>query len=131
MNAKILLIDDDKLILKLLKKELGDAGYEVKTAEGGVDGFEKFKSGSYDLLITDYMMPDIDGIELMQKVKAIDPDFPVIIFTAYGTVKNATDALRLGAVDYIEKPALSEFNYSLYKIVKRMNFFLWLRCVDA
>ncbi|MCK4966960.1 sigma-54-dependent Fis family transcriptional regulator, partial [bacterium] len=104
MNAKILLIDDDKLILKLLKKELGDAGYEVKTAEGGADGFEKFKSGSYDLLITDYMMPDIDGIELMQKVKAIDPDFPVIVFTAYGTVKNATDALRMGAVDYIEKP---------------------------
>ena len=104
MNAKILLIDDDKLILKLLKKELGDAGYEVKTAEGGTDGFEKFKSGSYDLLITDYMMPDIDGIELMQKVKAIDPDFPVIVFTAYGTVKNATDALRMGAVDYIEKP---------------------------
>ena len=104
MNAKILLIDDDELILKLLENELRNAGYEVKTADRGADGFEKFKSGSYDLVITDYMMPDIDGIELMQKIKAIDADFPVIIFTAYGTVKNATDALRLGAVDYIEKP---------------------------
>lgn len=104
MREKILIIDDDDKMLMLLKKILESEGYATEVARNGVDGVKKFEEVKFDLILTDYIMPEMDGLELVQRIKKVDPEFPVIIFTAYGTIKGAVDAIRLGAFDYIEKP---------------------------
>ena len=104
MTEKILIIDDDDKILKLLKKILESEGYSTEVVKNGVDGMKKFEEGQFDLVMTDYVMPEMDGLELVRRIKKVDPEFPIIIFTAYGTIKGAVDAIRLGAFDYIEKP---------------------------
>ena len=107
-RASILLVDDDPLILRSLSVVIGREGYEVTTAEGGTRGLELARDASFDVVVTDFNMPEIDGMQLLREVKARKPDSEVILVTGYGTVEQAVEAIKLGAYDYICKPIIDE-----------------------
>jgi two-component system NtrC family response regulator len=100
----ILIVDDEKNYLLVLSAVLEDEGYEVLTASDGPEALEVQKSSDLDLVVTDMKMPGMDGIELLDQIKARDPELPVIMMTAHGTVDKAVEAMQKGAYSYILKP---------------------------
>ena len=100
----ILIVDDEKNYLLVLSAVLEDEGYEVLTALSGLEALEIHKTSDLDLILTDMKMPGMSGIELLENIKAIDPDLPVIMMTAHGTVDKAVEAMQKGAYSYILKP---------------------------
>ena len=103
-DAPILIVDDDSSQRRLIEFWLQEEGYSTLTATDGKSGLQLFEERSPKLIITDLRMPGIDGLDLLGRVKGIDQDMPVILITAFGTVANAVDAMKLGAADYILKP---------------------------
>lgn len=109
MRESILLIEDDRLMRVSLEDALGGAGYDVMSFETGAEALNALKSGSFDIVVTDFRLPDMDGFNIVKEI-AGHRDSPVIVMTAYGTIKDAVEAMKLGAFDYITKPfALDEF----------------------
>ncbi|MCF8131054.1 MAG: response regulator [Deltaproteobacteria bacterium] len=105
MNENILIVDDEPDILKTLENALLFEGYRITCANGGKAALEIFKQKPFDLVITDMRMPDMDGIQVIEQIKAIDPDVEIIVLTGYGTLDNAVSAFRdKGAFDYLTKP---------------------------
>lgn len=104
MKRKILIVDDEESIRWVLGKCLEKAGYAVEYAEDGSSAIEHASSGSFSSIILDLTMPDMNGFEVMRELRASGIDPPVIIITAQNTVKNAIDAMKEGAYDYIAKP---------------------------
>ena len=100
----ILVVDDEKNYLRVLSAVLEDEDYEVLTAQGGQEALEILKSSDLDLILTDMKMPAMNGIELLEKIKVMDPDLPVIMMTAHGTIDKAVEAMQKGAYSYILKP---------------------------
>ncbi|HSM90122.1 MAG TPA: sigma-54 dependent transcriptional regulator, partial [Desulfobacterales bacterium] len=100
----ILVVDDEKNYLLVLSAVLGEEGYEVLTAPGGSEALEIHKASDLDLVLTDMKMPGMDGMELLERIKAYDPDLPVIMMTAHGTVDKAVEAMQKGAYTYVLKP---------------------------
>ena len=100
----ILVIDDKENVRKMLSKTLEMEGYEVEAVEDGFIGLEKAKEKKYDLVLTDLKLPKMDGLEVLTKVKELDPEMAVIVMTAYGTVETAVQAMKEGAFDYLAKP---------------------------
>jgi len=103
-NRTILVVDDEEILREILRNTLESEGYDVVCADDGQTAFEYFQEDRFDLIISDIQMSRMDGIELLKKVKTIDPDVLVVIMTAYGSVETAVAALRYGAFDYITKP---------------------------
>ena len=103
MNARILVVDDKPNMRSLFIKILRGLG-EVVTADGGLSALEMLEKGRFDLVITDIRMPDLDGSELLRRVRSMAAPPEVILMTAYATVETAVEALRLGAHDYLTKP---------------------------
>ncbi|MFH1977611.1 MAG: response regulator [Pseudomonadota bacterium] len=103
-TSKILIVDDEELIVKLLSMSLRSDGYETLSAYSGQQGLEVFKSESPDIVITDIKMPGMDGLELLKKIKEIDPEKEVIIVTGHGDIDSTITALQHGASDFINKP---------------------------
>ncbi len=101
---KILVIDDDEIARDVVVSLLSKEGFSVKSARDGIEGIASLKMNSFDLVITDLKMPGADGIDVLKEAKRIDPNIAVVILTAYGTLDNALEAIRLGAFDYITKP---------------------------
>jgi len=101
---RILIIDDEIIIRKLFTRLLTREKYKVLTAADGKKGIETVKKEKLDLVILDLKMPGIDGIEALKRIKEINKNIRVIIITAFGTIKSASDALNLGADDFISKP---------------------------
>jgi len=104
MDNSILVVDDDKLVNEFITETLTRSGFNVDSALSGGDALEILEEREFDLVITDVRMPEIDGIELLSRIKSDSPDTTVVVITAYGTVKNAVDAMKKGAYDYILKP---------------------------
>lgn len=102
--ARILVIDDEEVIHASLIRLLGKQGHQVDAVLTAREGLEKLKSGGYDMVITDLMMPEINGLELLEQLKERGVDLPVLMITGYPTIKTAMQAMRLGAVDYLAKP---------------------------
>jgi len=100
----ILIVDDEKNYLTILSALLEDEGFEVLTALGGPEALDIHKSSDLDLILTDMKMPKMDGIELLENIKKNDPDLPVILMTAHGTVDKAVEAMQKGAYTYVLKP---------------------------
>lgn len=100
----ILVVDDDESLRRVVEYNLGEEGYRVVTAADGAAGLRAFQEGSVDLVVTDVRMPDMDGLELLTRIKAMQPDMPVVVLTAHGTINSAVEAMRLGAFDYLTKP---------------------------
>jgi PAS domain S-box-containing protein len=101
---KILIIDDEAGIRRVMTITLADAGYDVKTAADGAAGLERCRKDAPEIVITDIRMPGMDGIEVLEAVKSINPDIEVIVVTAFGEMDLAIRALQLDASDFITKP---------------------------
>lgn len=100
----ILVIDDDPLIRKTLSSHLTKEGYEVLQAENGEEGFQKYKESFSDLVILDIRLPDMDGLEVLSKIKNKNRNAYIIIMTAYDDMKTTVEAIKLGAFEYLVKP---------------------------
>lgn len=100
----LLVADDEPNIRRVLQAIFTKEGYNVQLAESGLDALEVAKVHSIDVLITDLIMPDMNGVELLQKIKQRQPGVVAIMVTAYATIKTCVDAMRYGASDYITKP---------------------------
>jgi len=103
-KPRILIIDDEDIVRSSCERVLRPAGYEVETAKSGKKGLDLLSRHSADLVLTDLKMPDMDGIEVLIKIKKRWPETEVIIMTGYGTVNTAVKAMKIGVFDYIEKP---------------------------
>jgi DNA-binding NtrC family response regulator len=106
--ARILVVDDEITSIAILKKVLEEAGHKVTTVSNGEKAIEQINEFKYDILLTDFNMPGMNGIELTEKALQIEPDFIVILITAFATIRSAVDAIRLGAFDYLTKPVNKE-----------------------
>ncbi|HLG30396.1 MAG TPA: diguanylate cyclase [Candidatus Brocadiales bacterium] len=108
MNNKevvgILVVDDDEIARRLLLDTLSENGYSVETATNVKDALEKLNQKSFNAILTDIKMPDIDALELLRTVKTTHPDIPVIVMTGYGSRESAIALIKTGAYDYITKP---------------------------
>jgi len=104
LTFHILVIDDEKNIREGLAEYLRSDGYQVVCAENGEEGWKIFNNGDIDLIITDLKMPGLGGEELMKRILAHSPGFPVIILTGHGTIDIAVTAMRMGAWDFLSKP---------------------------
>jgi two-component system nitrogen regulation response regulator NtrX len=103
---KILIIEDESAIRRVLVKILVEenAKYKVEEAEDGLEGLEKLKSNDYDLVLCDIKMPKMDGVEVLEALKKIKPEIPVVMISGHGDLETAVNTMRLGAFDYISKP---------------------------
>jgi len=104
MSIKILVADDEPSHRQMIEAVLAAEGYEVTQAEDGQAAISAVEEKFYDLVIMDVRMPNVDGIQALQKIKQISPDIPVIIMTAYASVGSAVEALKSSAYDYLIKP---------------------------
>ncbi len=104
--SKILIIEDEAAIRRVLTKILSEESdtYQVDDAEDGLQGFEKIKNQDYDLVLCDIKMPKMDGIELLEAVKKIKPEIPMVMISGHGDMETAIHSMKLGAFDYISKP---------------------------
>ncbi|RMF92619.1 MAG: response regulator [Candidatus Schekmanbacteria bacterium] len=105
-RIKILVADDSKIIRKFVTRSLIDRGYDVDSAEDGLEALQKIKTNSYDILLTDLIMPKMDGISLVKEIAKLEKkdDIEVIVMTAHGTLETARLALKEGAAGYVLKP---------------------------
>ena len=118
MNEKILIVDDDQSLRWVLKKAFENKGYNVSTASGGEEGLSFLGTGEYGVALVDIMMPDISGLELLQIAKERHLDTSFIVMTAQNTMKNAVEAMKCGAYDYITKP----FDIDEIEVIARKAF---------
>ncbi len=108
ISPHILVMEDDANVARGLEMVLTEEGYAVNLAGTGALALEAFKQKRYDLLVADLRLPDIDGIEVIKKVKAEKPETEVIVITGYGTASIAVEAMKLGAHDFLPKPFTEE-----------------------
>lgn len=121
-NIHIIVVDDDVSILRILKQFLEDKGYDVSTAGDGKKAIELIKKRGFDLVITDLMMPEIDGLGVLRGAKEINLRTQVIIITGFATIESAVEALKLGAFDYVRKPfKLVELDGVIRKAIEKIR----------
>ena len=125
-KERVLIVDDEKNIVSSLQEILNDEGYEIVTAEDGLDALEIVQSEPPDLVLLDIWIPGMDGIEVLQAIKTYHPEIEVLVMSGHGTIDTAVKATKLGAYDFIEKPfSLNQLVLSVEKALKqkkgRMN----------
>lgn len=103
-KARILAVDDESIVLDSLRKMLVLGGYSVDTVESGAEALGLVRKRDYDFVFTDLKMPGMDGVQLTQAVRHVRPDIDVVVITGYGTIDSAVETVRLGAMDYVQKP---------------------------
>ncbi len=103
-KAKILCVDDEDIILDSFRKILVLDGYSIDTVTSGYQALNLVKTHHYDFVFTDLKMPEMDGVEVTKNIKFLRPDIDVVIVTGYATVETAVDCMKLGAMDYVQKP---------------------------
>ena len=103
-GGRILLVEDRDSLRRMLERALSAEGYEVVTAADGESAIAALEERGFDLVLTDLKLPAASGIEVLAAARAAHPELPVVVLTAYGTVRSAVEAMRLGAVDFLEKP---------------------------
>jgi DNA-binding NtrC family response regulator len=104
VRGRILIVDDEEIILKSCLRLLGDGDYELEAVRDGLEALRKIETTDYDVLILDIMMPKIDGLEVLQRVKEMHPDIDIIMITGLSQIETAVRAMKLGAFDYLPKP---------------------------
>ena len=103
-DQSVLIVDDEKNILLTLSQSLEALQLETDTAANGEEALAKLKEKDFGLILLDIRMPGMDGMEVLRRVREIRPDIRIIMITAYGTIELAVEAMKLGAVDFIQKP---------------------------
>ncbi len=119
MKERILIVDDDKYISLLMYNFLDDEGYICETAENGLEALERIRKGNtYDIVLLDFVMPQMNGLEFLAAVREINPGLPVMMISGYRTRENTLEALKLGAIGFIKKP------FSLNIVLKNLRLVL-------
>jgi DNA-binding NtrC family response regulator len=119
-SVRILIVDDDKAICDYMQTLLEKDGFVVKTLSDPTLVEDEVRSGDYHVMILDLMMPKLDGIEVLKRVRAVDSDIAVVIFTAHPNLDSAVASMKLDAVDYLKKPFnVDEFRDVLARVMKK------------
>ncbi len=105
MAEKVLLVDDEKDFLDALSERMRNRGMNVRATTSAEEALEAVGEESFDAIVLDLKMPGMDGIEALQKIKKNNPELQVILLTGHATVEKGIEAMKLGAMDFIEKPA--------------------------
>ena len=125
MNAdeiRILIVDDEMIVRSSLKSWLEEDGYPIDTAASAEDALKMMQDHQYAILLLDIKMPGMDGIELLRRVKQVNPEVEVVMITAYATIESAVEAMKIGAFDYITKPfEPDEVGLIIKKIITHRN----------
>ena len=118
--VRILIVDDDKLICEMVQTLLEGEGYQVKALNDPSQAEDEVRKGGYHLVILDLMMPKVDGIEVLRRIRKIDTDIAVVIFTGFPDLETAVASMKLDAVDYIKKPFNpDEFREVLARVMRK------------
>ncbi len=119
-RTTILVVDDESIVRESLRDWLSSIGYEVEVAASGAEALQLIKEKKIKIMLTDLLMPGMDGIELMKEARKIEPTMSAVIITAHGTIQTAITAIREGAHDYIEKPfCLEKVEHLVENLVER------------
>lgn len=119
-KLNILIVEDGKTQREMLRDYMAAEGHTVFEAQNGQEAIDQVMSGPVDLALLDYKMPGMDGMEVLNRLKAINPGIDVIMITAFGTIETAVDAMKQGALDYITKPVdLDELGILIDRIAER------------
>jgi DNA-binding NtrC family response regulator len=113
-GPRVLLVDDEEKFLEVLSQRLGTRGIDAETSTSGEEALVKIKNRNFDAIVLDVMMPGIGGIETLKRIRKENPDVQIIMLTGQGSVDKAVEAMKEGAIDFMEKPA--DINTLLNKI---------------
>ena len=105
MTEKVLLVDDELDFLEAMSERMTARGMEVTTASSAKEAIEIIEKISFDAIILDFQMPEMDGMQALQTIKAKRPESQIILLTGYATLEKGVEAMKIGATDFIEKPA--------------------------
>lgn len=105
MSDRVLLVDDEKEFLDIMEERMQARGIDVTTCTSAREALEKIETESFDAIILDFMMPEMDGLETLKAVKEMRPEAQIILLTGHATVDKGVEAKKLGAMDFVEKPA--------------------------
>ncbi|MBF0303033.1 MAG: response regulator [Desulfamplus sp.] len=120
MAEKILLIDDETEFLEIMAERMNNRGMDVTTVASPKEALKKVQSENYDAIIVDLMMPEMDGLQTLKALKQINPDVQIIMLTGHATVEKGIEAMKLGAMDLLEKPAdLNSLSEKIHKAKAR------------
>ncbi|MBF0113110.1 MAG: response regulator [Desulfamplus sp.] len=120
MSEKILLIDDETEFLEIMSERMQNRGMDVTTVASPKEALKKVKEESYDAILVDLMMPEMDGLQTLKALKEINPDVQIIMLTGHATVEKGIEAMKLGAMDLLEKPAdLNSLSEKIHKAKAR------------
>ncbi len=120
-SSRILVIDDEPLTLELIVEGLSEEGYSVEVASSGAEGISKAEQSEYEFIITDLMMPGVDGMQVLQHFTEHRPETSVIVLTGFGTIETAVQAVKRGAFDYLTKPAKIEEILLILRRAQELN----------
>ena len=115
MSIKILLVDDEKSFTEVLSERMEARGFSVDIADSGASAVKKVKEKLYDAIILDLAMPEMDGIEALKVILKYNPDLQIIFLTGHATLEKGIEAVKLGAVDFMEKPV------DIEKLLEKVN----------
>lgn len=122
MSKKILVIEDDARMAELISRGLKDFGYDITSVEDGLLGLKQALAYRYDLVVTDILLPGMNGLDLCKQIKAADERYPIIMLTALGTTDDKVDGFDAGADDYMVKPfEIRELNARICAVLKRSS----------
>ena len=113
-GPRVLLVDDEEKFLEVLSQRLGTRGIDAETSTSGEEALVKIKNKNFDAIVLDVMMPGIGGIETLKRIRKENPEVQIIMLTGQGSVDKAVEAMKEGAIDFLEKPA--DINTLLNKI---------------
>jgi len=115
-GPRVLLVDDEEKFLEVLSQRLGTRGIDAETSTSGEEALVKIKNKNYDAIVLDVMMPGMGGVETLKRIRKENPEVQIIMLTGQGSVDKAVEAMKEGAIDFLEKPA--DINTLLDKISK-------------
>jgi DNA-binding NtrC family response regulator len=104
MTEKVLLVDDEEEFVETLAERMRSRGMEVATSNSGRDALELVEDEPYDVVVLDLQMPGMDGIEVLERIKRRQPDIQVVLLTGHATVEKGVEAIKRGALEFLEKP---------------------------
>lgn len=127
---KILIVDDEPDFVEALAKRMKNHGMDVETAGGGEEALGKARSQDYMAIVLDLKMPGMDGIETLERLKEINADLQIILLTGHGSIREGVEAMKYGALDFLEKPADFEELLKKIKAAKAQRMMLVKKSVD-
>ncbi len=105
MTEKVLIVDDEKEFLEIMSQRMTNLGMKVSTAESAEQALSILRQESFDAIVMDFQMPEMDGMEALKSIKNKNPELQIILLTGYATVEKTVEAMKIGATDLVEKPA--------------------------